>query len=246
MENHATHQNTDPNSVANDLPENIQALIPVEILDDISRIRALKHSKNIDDLPSEEKLVDDWTWLWDFEHEGVRLTEKEINFIIDYTRSGFKSPTESLDRAKIYTNRWIRPVVNAALHQATKKAVKNWECSLAKVHRVLFNILESKPTDVMEVSPTGIILKDFSQIDPAKLDAVQEIHEIRNHQGTQIRIKFYDKIAAATNLTRMHGGFTTEKLDVNVNFKGFEDRLASALQRIAQDDIIDGEIITDE
>lgn len=246
MENNAAHQNTDPKPVADDLPENIRDLIPVEIRDDLSRIRALKHSKDVADLPMEEKLVDDWTWLWDFEHEGVRLTENEINFIIDYARSGFKNPSESLNRAKIWTDRWIRPVVNAALHHATKNAVKQWQCSLAKVHRVLFNILESKPTDVMDITPGGIILKDFSQIDPAKLDAIQEIHEIRNHQGTQTRVKFYDKIAAATNLTRMHGGFTTEKLDVNINFKGFEDRLASALQRISQDDVINGEIVTDE
>lgn len=245
MDNHAEYQNFDPNPVANDIPEDIHALIPADIRNDLKRVHALKRSKRVDDLSPEEQLADDWTWLWDFEHNGEKLSEKEITFLIEYARSGFEDYKKSAATAELYRG-WIRPVVNAALHQLTKNTISQWQCSLAKVHRVLFHILESKPTDVMDVTPAGIVLKDFSKIDPAKLAAVQEIHEIRNHQGTQTRIKFYDKIASATTLARLMGGFSNEKVDVNITIKGFEDRLATALQRISHDDVIDGEVVAGE
>lgn len=210
-------------------------------------------------LAEEEGNATDWTWLIDFTHQGQHLTEQEILFIIAYAKNGFQSIRDALkeigkeqkagatDPGQPDISCTLSATVQAALSHATKHVVKGWECSLPKVHRTLFNILDSKVTDVMDVTAAGVALKDFADIPIEKLDAIQEIHETRNPQGTQIRVRFYDKIAAATTLARLLGGFAPEKIDVNINIQGFETRLASALQRIGKDpDVIEGELVQEK
>lgn len=259
MENHAEYQAVNKNPLAPDLPEDVRALIPADIAEDLQRVRAVQRGRLLPTLAEEEGNATDWTWLIDFTHQGQHLTEQEILFIIAYAKNGFQSIQEALkecgkeqksskptDPTAPDVSCLLSATVQAALSRATKHIVKGWECSLPKVHRTLFNILDSKPTDVMDVTAAGIALKNFSQIPIDKLDAIQEIHETRNPQGTQIRVRFYDKIAAATTLARLLGGFAPEKVDININIQGFETRLASALQRIGKDpDVIEGELVNE-
>lgn len=230
--------------------------MPAAVASDIARVRSLQRARQFPALSAEEELATDWTWLLDFTHQGQPLTEKEILFIVAYARNGFQSITDALkemgkaaqqpkDPAKPDVSCVLSATVQAALAQATRNVVKGWECSLPKVHRTLFNILDSRITDVADVGAAGIALKDFRTVPPEKLDAIQEIVETRNAQGTQLRVRFYDKIASATTLARLLGGFT-EKIEISVDVKGFEQRLATAIQRISADkvgEVIEGELL---
>ena len=228
--------------------------MPPEVASDIARVRSLGRARRMPALNAEEEQATDWTWLIDFTYQGQRLTEQEIIFIVAYAKTGFSSITEALkdmgkhaqqpnDPGKPDVSCVLSATVHAALAQATRQVVKGWECSLPKVYRTLFNILDAKITDVADVSAAGIVLKDFSTVPVDLLDSIQEIVETRNPAGTQLRIRWYDKIAAATTLARLMGGFT-DKIEISVDIKGFEQRLASALQRIGKDeDAIEGELV---
>lgn len=135
--------------------------------------------------------------------------------------------------------RWAKPRVLAALHEATKHAAQQWQISTSKVVRELASILDGNIADVCDVGPAGIIVKDFSKLPRHVTGAVQEIHETRNAQGTQIRIKLYDKMPAITLVTKLQGMAPAEKIDITVH--GLEDRLSAALQRVPLE--IEGELV---
>ena len=260
METDAKHSIPNGKPMATDDSAALLDLLPTELREDLRRSHAIKKSRQMVPVDPEDPATD-WTWLFDFEHQGKRLTAEEIQFIVAYAGTGFGCVTSALRQVKntgITKKCNTRPkeldmaayalsaTVQAALATATRNAVKTWQSSLPKVHDTMVNILDAKVSDVMDVSAAGIVLKDFSEIPPEKLAAIQEIHEQRNAAGTQIRVKFYDKIAAATVLSRMLGGFAPEKLEVSVDAKGFEQRLANALSRIGKDPdptVIEGELV---
>ena len=235
-------------NMARNVPSGVTDLIcqhRPEVADDIARIHAIKKAKSHpDELPS-DKLADDFTWLWDFTYEGQKLAEEEINFIILYMRDGFQTAnkayrdTISTGSSVVNEARWAKPRVLAALHEATKHAVQQWQISTSKVVRELASILDGNIADVCDVGPAGIIVKDFSKLPRHVTGAVQEIHETRNAQGTQIRIKLYDKMPAITLVTKLQGMAPAEKIDITVH--GLEDRLSAALQRVPLE--IEGELV---
>lgn len=235
-------------NMARDVPSDVTDLVRQhrpEVADDIARIHAIKKAQSRpDELPS-DKFADDFTWLWDFTYEGQKLTDKEINFIIVYMQNGFqvawKAYCATIDTncTETYENRWAKPRVLAALHEATKHAVQQWQISTSKVVRELASILDGNIADVCDVGPAGIIVKDFSKLPRHVTGAVQEIHETRNAQGTQIRIKLYDKMPAITLVTKLQGMAPAEKIDITVH--GLEDRLSAALQRVPLE--IEGELV---
>lgn len=188
--------------------------------------------------------ADDFTWLWDFEYEGKKLTAKEITFLIAFAGTGFENLRHALYEAGMGspTDPWMNATLNAAMHEMTKDSVRQWQSNAGKIVKTLFNILNAKITDVIDVTPAGIVAKDLSKVDPNILDGIQEIHETRNHQGVQLRIKMYDKIAAANTAAKLFGLNQPETL--KVEFSVLDERLSTALQRIAHDpEAIEGEVV---
>lgn len=208
-----------------------------QIAQGISRLQSAKRAKNPTDLAVEDLIADDYTWLWDFTYQGKPLTGGEIDFLIAFARTGFAHPP-SID----YKDRPMlgRPQVQAALHEATKNAAHRWQISANKVGRELATILDGNITDFLDAGPTGIVLKDLTQIDRFKTGAIQEIHEIRNAQGVQIRIKLYDKIAAINTAARIMNLFPKETLQVEIT--GLEDRLERAMQRVT----LEGTVVNEQ
>lgn len=234
--------------MARDVPSDVTDLVRQhrpEVADDIARIHAIgKAQSRPDELPS-DKFADDFTWLWDFTYEGEKLTDREINFVILYIRDGFQSALKAyytaydVKSSKNNENRWAKPRVLAALHEATKHAAQQWQISTSKVVRELASILDGNIADVCDVGPAGIIVKDFSTLPRHVTGAVQEIHETRNAQGTQIRIKLYDKMPAINLVTKLRGMEPAK--EINITVSGLEDRLSAALQRVPLE--IEGELV---
>jgi hypothetical protein len=156
-------------------------------------------------------------------------------------RDGFQSAYLALQEAGKNGNgdRWATPVVLAALHEATKHARKQWQMNTGKVVREMASILSGNIADVCDIGPAGIVVKDFSTLPRHVTGAVQEVHETRNAQGTQIRIKLYDKTPILNLAVKLLALAPSEKLDVTVH--GLEDRLSAALQRVPLE--IEGELV---
>lgn len=233
--------------MARNLPSDVTDLVRQhrpEVAEDIARLHAIgKAQSRPDELPG-DKFADDFTWLWDFTYEGKKLTEREINFVILYVKEGFQAAWKAHITSIGYATecdeaRWAKPRVLAALHEATKHAAQQWQISTSKVVRELASILDGNIADVCDVGPAGIIVKDFSKLPRHVTGAVQEIHETRNAQGTQIRIKMYDKMPAISLLTKLRGMEPAK--EINITVSGLEDRLSAALQRVPLE--IEGELV---
>lgn len=235
--------------MAQDIPEDVYALIAKHnpaVAESLERLKPIRRARYVSDRTPEEMKADDYTWLWDFEYEGKKLTAKEITFLIAFAGTGFENLRHALYEAGMGapTDPWMNATLNAALHEMTKDSVRQWQSNAGKVGRLLFNILNAKITDVIDVTPGGIVAKDLSKVHPDTLDAIQEIHETRNHQGVQLRVKMYDKIAAAGTAMRMLGMHREDTL--RVEFSVLDERLSTALQRISRDpEALEGEVVTD-
>lgn len=234
--------------MAPNVPEGVLAVIRQtrpDLADDIERIKSLRRAKHQPDATMEDKIANDLTWLWDFEHQGQRLKPKEIDFLVDYIRSGLETPSKSLQRVGMSGTPWANPTVLAALHEYTKNVPRQWQINPTKIVRQLFSTVNSNISDVCDITPAGVVLKDFSKLPRSITDAVQEVHEIRNAQGTQIRVKFYDKLNAANILLKVMDAFPKEVLQVE--FGGLEEKLVSAMQRLRHDEPkdIEGELVNE-
>jgi len=249
METHADYQAASGKSLAANVPEDVLAIVRQhrpDVAEDIERACSIKRSRIVTDSTPEDKIADDYSWLWDFEYEGQRLTAKEIDFVITFAKQGFTGSITVAEKTGLGAkDPWARPRVLAALHEATKSMARQWQISSAKIGRQLFNVVNSNISDVCDITPAGVVLKDFNKLPRHITDAVQEVHEIRNAQGTQIRVKFYDKLAAANIMLRVLNAFPKETIQVEVS--GLEDKLASAIQRLRNDDMkdIEGELVVD-
>lgn len=246
----ATYPNDQDEStgiVADDLPGDVQNIIArhnPELADILERVKPIRLARFISPRAPEELTADDYTWLWDFEYNGEKLSAKDIAFIIAFAKNGFERIRDSLREAGVDPTKepWLKPVVNAALYRATQNSVNQWQCNASHITKTLKNILTARLTDVVDITPQGIGVKNIADIPHDALDAIQEIHETRNAQGTQLRIRMHDKIAAATTLARVMG--LMQQTTVNVEVNVLEDRLASALQRLGRDpETIDGEFL---
>jgi hypothetical protein len=205
---------------------------PEELHANLQRLSELRRSASLPDAP-EDATADDLTWLYSFTYEGERLSGDEIAAIVRFTREGLfgnRSKTSRVDsQFRAFAEYCARPVVAAAMHRMTEHHLRQWEMNAGKVCRQLFSIVTANVTDVCDVTATGIRLKTLSDLPRHMTDAVQEIHETRNAQGTQLRIKFYDKVAAAGLALRLLDAMPKETLKVEV--EGLERLLETALRR---------------
>ena len=186
----------------------------------------------------EDSLADDYTWLYDFEYHGKKLSVEEITTILELAKNGFRLLASK-------SNVYSRSHVQAALHEITKNTRNPWQISSAKIGRELASILNANITDFISVEPgtNRISLKDLDSLPKEKTAAIQEVHEVRTAQGVQIRVKLYDKIAATNVAARMLDLFPKDTIKVEIT--GLEERLASALQRVERD-AIDGECLIED
>ena len=231
------------------MPEGVLSVIRQhrpDVADDLERVKSIRRAKHQPDATMEDRLADDLTWLWEFEHQGERLKPREIDFLIHYIKNGFEAPTTALIKAGLSQSfAWANPTVLAALHEYTKNVPRQWQINATKVVRQLHSVVSSNIADVCDITPAGVVLKDFSKLPRSVTDAVQEVHEIRNAQGTQIRVKFYDKLNAANILLKVMDAFPKEVLQVE--FGGLEEKLVSAMQRLRHDapETIEGELVNE-
>jgi hypothetical protein len=213
-----------------------------EVAKDLERLRVLVKQKSRPDETPEDKLADDFSWLWGFTYQGEKLEAEEIEFVIQFLRDGLQHPGTTWARAGNSNKQpWALPRVLAALHEATKNAAQQWQISSHKIAREMASILNGNIADVCDIGPAGITVKDFSQLPRSITGAVQEIHETRNAQGTQIRIRMYDKNPIINVLSKIHGLQQPEKLDITIH--GLEDRLTAALKRVPVE--IEGELVVE-
>lgn len=218
-----------------------------ELAEDIRRLRSLKNAQTEGDREQIDKFADDLTWLWDFEYEGTKLTDLEINCVLLYIRNGFYNANIALQAYKQNSNAakvedvFGRPQVLAALHKATEGAVRQYQISTHKIIREMASILNGNITDFCSVSAAGMVIKDLDALPREVTAAIQEIQETRNAQGTQIRIKLHDKIPVISAFIRMKGMNPAEKVDVTLHT--LEDRLNEALKRVPIE--IEGELVNE-
>lgn len=208
-----------------------------DVLDDIRRVapdvadgleRLTIHRRRSfqgDEEPGDETPAD-YSFLLDFEHGGTKLNPSELRAVMAYVGNGFQFPAGDY----IYQSLYTKPTVLAALRAVTADAVKQYQVSPTRMVRELSKLIDSNISDVMEIGPGGILVKDFSELPREITACVQEVHEVRNAQGTQIRVKLYDKIGAINTLCKLLG-FNKEKTEVNVTVD-VADRLSAALQRL--------------
>lgn len=229
--------------MAQDLPEETRALvrsISPEISKDLERLRSVKNAKLPTDSEASDKEAVDLTWLGLFEYQGTRLDAEEIMTVITYLKNGM------IDKPKSVGGRQealvlARPQVQAALHQATEHALRQWEINPSKILRNMHSILEGNITDFCDVNPAGITLKDLNTLPKHLTAAIQEVHEIRNAQGTQVKIKLYDKLPMINACIRLLDMNPAQKVEVTVS--GLEERLNEALKRVPLE--IEGELVNE-
>lgn len=205
-----------------------------ELAEELSIIPTLRFGP---DEEVEDRIADDYGWLWNFQHNNEIISLREANLVLKI----LSNPSNRLNLER----GWATPMVLAALREATKEARVRYEISTNKVIRELGNILDSNITDFIDVDPTGIQVKDFSLIPRQKLAAIKAIHEIRNAQGVQIKIELHDKMAALNTAAKLLEMNPADKVEVKVS--GLADRLNAALERVGKDDetIIEGEWVRD-
>ena len=179
---------------------------------------------------AEDLTAEDYTWLWDFEYEGKKLSEPEIRAVLAVAKSGF-SLTGVKDDPGLQ-KLIAKPIVQAALHEATKDSKYRWQISAHKMGRELASVMHSDIRDFIKIDPATnrISLKDLEQLPRAMTCAIQEIHETRTAQGTQVRVKLYDKLAAINTAAKIMNLFPKEVLSVEIN--GLEEKLSAALHRL--------------
>lgn len=181
----------------------------------------------------------DYSLLTDFEWEGKKLTGQELDFIIKYLGNGLDPVVREIGPKEIA--RRFTPVVLAALHEVTKDAIRQFQINPRKVIRTLGSIMEGNIQDVCEISPAGISVKDFNTLPRYITAAVSEVHETRNAQGVQLRIKMHDPLAAANALARVMG-MNQDKVHLNIDVD-LTQRLSLALQRADAPLEIEGELV---
>jgi hypothetical protein len=225
--------------VGSDLPEELQGL---------ERLRTvLKRREVIPDLPDLEDSPYDFTKLLDFTHNGVALTAVGIEFVIRYITSGFVTPIRPPGaNSKSHNQKgvWLlaKPEIQAAIAMLTQNAIRQAQITPGKTIAELAAVAFSNLGDLCNVGPAGLSLKEFSSLPREVIAGVAEVHEIRNAQGTQIRIKMHDKIQALTTLAKLAGFMPSEKIDVDVTHK-LEEKLNRALSRVnPNNDVIEGEL----
>lgn len=219
--------------------EIIRTVAP-EVADDVTRLRSYMLARRGRDETPEDAVPTDMSMLLTFEHEGKRLTDEEISVIVRYVGGGFK-----IDTAGGASRTLTRPRVQAALHELTKDAIVRHQCNVDKVVRELVPLIGSNIADVVDVGPRGITVKDFSKLPRSVTAAVSEIHEVRNAQGTQIKVVLHDKIAAINSLTKLLG-LNKEKEAAHITLE-LSDKLTSALERLQkmspEREVIEGELV---
>jgi len=179
---------------------------------------------------AEDLVAEDYTWLWDFEYQGKKLDEPEIRAVLAVAKSGF-SLTGLKDQSGLQ-KLIAKPIVQAALHEATRDAKYRWQISAHKMGRELAGIMHSDIRDFITIDPATnrISLKDLEKLPREMTCAIQEIHETRTAQGTQVRVKLYDKLAAINTAAKIMNLFPKEVLSVEIN--GLEEKLSAALHRL--------------
>jgi hypothetical protein len=198
---------------------------------------------------AEDLVAEDYTWLWDFEYQGKKLDEPEIRAVLAIAKSGFSlTGMKASGDTGMMLKLIAKPIVQAALHEATKDEKYRWQISAHKMGRELASVMHSDIRDFITIDPVTnrISLKDLEKLPREMTCAIQEIHETRTAQGTQVRVKLYDKLAALNTAAKVLNLFPKEVLSVEIN--GLEEKLAAALNRLEGPKTIEGtsEVLIDE
>lgn len=218
--------------------DDIRRVAP-DVADGLERVAIHQRQKFRGNEEPGDEVPADYAFLLDFTHDGKKLTPSELRAVLAYVGNGFMLPAGDA----VYTGLYTSPRVLAALRAITEDAVKQFQVNPNRIVRELSTLIGSNISDVMEIGPGGILVKDFSQLPREITAAVQEVHEVRNAQGTQIRVKLYDKVAAINTLCKLLG-FNKEKTEVTVSVD-VGNRLDAALQRlkrVPEPDAIEGEL----
>lgn len=203
-----------------------------DIADSFERFQRVKRAKaQVSDL-EEDHIPADLSFLTDFTYEGEHLTPDEITSVTELILHNGVSPRSK--NPCVYD----KPRVLAALHEATKDAVRQLQINPTKIVRELANIMDGNISDVIHAGPGGIILKDFDTLPRHIKGCIQEIHEVRNAQGVQIKVKLFDKLNAINALTRIMG-MNKDRVEVDVTV-GLADKLERALERVREPVCIEG------
>ncbi len=220
-----------------DVLDLIRQLNP-EIADEVQRVHTVFKRITNDEVKCADSVPVDYGVLLDFEYNGKKLTYEEMEFVATYIGNGFNSRRNL--SAQTITNFVARPIVIMAMRELTKDAIRQYQVNPNKLMRELGNIVDGNISDVCDITAAGIVLKDFSTLPRHITGAVEEVHEIRNAQGVQIRVKMHDKMGAINTLTKVLGMLAPQVVDVNVHSE-LEVKLANAIARGKEPLMIEGE-----
>jgi hypothetical protein len=239
---HAASKSPDGRALAADLPEALLEALERENPEVARGLRKAEYATGARYLRSQEAedlTAEDYTWLWDFEYQGQKLNEQEIRAVLAVAKAGFSFT--GLRNENNIERHIAKPIVQAALHEATKDEKYRWQISAHKMGRELASVMHSDIRDFITIDPATnrISLKDLEKLPREMTCAIQEIHETRTAQGTQVRVKLYDKLAAINTAAKVMNLFPKEVLSLEIN--GLEEKLAAALNRLEGPKTIEGQ-----
>lgn len=140
-----------------------------------------------------------------------KLTPKQRLFVLEYlvdlnaTQAAIRAGYSQKNAQKIGPELLGKTGVAAAIEKAMQKREKRIEITADRVLQELARIGFSDLGDFVDIAPSGITVKDGSQIDTK---ALSEVTERTTKDGKTVTFKLHDKVNALLHIGRHLAMFT--------------------------------------
>ena len=159
------------------------------------------------------------------EKTGNKLTPKLKLFVDEYLldlnatqawiRAGFAKKSASVESCKCLA----KPKIQAAIQKALDRRAKRTEITQDRVIQELALIGFSDMKNYVDFGPSGVSLKELSEMPPEISRVISEVsHNFNAEGGGSVKFKLYDKQTALVNIGK-HLGMFVDKSSLDVAFK---------------------------
>lgn len=148
-----------------------------------------------------------------------RLTPKQARFVEEYIidlngaaaarRAGYKHKNADVIAFQLLGKTSVQEALNAAQRERSARTGVTADRVIREIARIAF----SDPRSVMSWGPSGVLLKESSELTEEQAAAISEVSENWTDSGGGSRkVKMHDKVAALEKLAR-HVGLYDDKSD---------------------------------
>lgn len=141
----------------------------------------------------------------------MSLTPKQARFVeeylIDFNASGAaRRAGYAPKRANVigYEN-LSKPDIQAAVQAAIRERSAKTGITAERVIKEIARVALADPRNVMEWGPNGVRLRESSELTDDAAAAVSEVSETVGANGSSMKVKMHDKVAALEKLARHVG-----------------------------------------